>query len=133
MNFDDFGTLRIRATSASGAIPISGAIIRITGAEEGNTDVKKSLVTDNDGITPKANLPTPRRIYSLTPEEEEVPFALYDVEAVADGYYTKKIFGVAIFSGINAILPINMIPLSDRQYENYPKGNVNANLDSEVK
>lgn len=130
MNFDNFGTLRVRATSASGAIPIMGAIVRITGGEESNRQIAKSMVTDNDGITPKVKLPTPRRSYSLTPEDEESPFALYDVEVTADGYYEKRIIGVAIFSGINAILPINMIPSSDSPIENYPKGNVNSVLDN---
>lgn len=130
MNFDDFGTLRIRATSASGAIPIMGAIVRIMGGEEANRDIVKSLVTDNDGITPKVKLPTPKRSYSLTPEDEESPFALYDVDISADGYFTKRIIGVAIFSGINAILPVNMIPESESPMVNYPKGNVNSILEN---
>lgn len=130
MNFDDFGTLRIRATSASGAIPIMGAIVHITGGEESNRGIAKSLVTDNDGITTKVKLPTPKRSYSLTPEDEESPFALYDVDVTADGYFEKRILGVAIFSGINAILPVNMIPTSDAPIENYPKGNVNSILDN---
>lgn len=130
MNYDDFGTLRIRATSASGAVPISGAIVRITGGEEANGEVVKSLVTDNDGITPKVSLPTPKRSYSLTPEQTESPFALYDVEVSADGYYTKKIIGVTVFSATNAILPVNMIPISDMPEANYPKGNVNSVLDN---
>lgn len=129
MSFDDFGTLRVRATSASGAIPISGAIIHIMGADEENRDFVRSLITDNDGITPKIDLPTPKKSYSLSPDEEETPYALYDVEAVADGYYTKRIISVAIFSGINAILPLNMIPTSLKPVENFPKGNVNATLD----
>ena len=129
MSFDDFGTLRVRATSASGALPISGAVIHIIGADEENRDFAKSLITDNDGITPKVDLPTPKKSYSLTPEDEETPYSLYDVEAVADGYYTKRIVGVAIFSGINAILPLNMIPTSPQPKENYPKGNVNASLE----
>lgn len=131
MNFDDFGTLRVRTTSASGAIPIAGTIVRITGGEEGNRFVAKSLVTDRDGITVKVDLPTPKRIYSLTPEEAESPFALYDVEATADGYYSKRIVGISIFSGIDAILPINMIPLSDNPKINYPKGNINSVLDNQ--
>ena len=130
MNYDDFGTLRIRATSASGAIPISGAIARIMGGEETNREIVKSLVTDSDGITPKVKLPTPKRSYSLTPEDEESPFALYDVEVTAEGYFTKRIIGVAIFSGVNAILPINMIPESSSKDINYPKGNVNSVLDN---
>lgn len=129
MNFDDFGTLRVRTTSASGAIPIAGAIVRIMGGEDENRYVAKSLITDRDGITAKVDLPTPKMIYSLTPNEVESPYALYDVEVTADGYYAKKIMGVAIFSGINAILPVNMIPKSEMPKYSYPKGNVNAILD----
>lgn len=129
MNFDDYGTLRIRASSASGAIPIMGAIVRITGGEEGNRMVGKSLITDNDGITAPVKLPSPKRSYSLTPSEPETPYALYDVTVTADGYYTKRISGVTIFSGINAILPVNMIPVSDMPEKNYPKGNLNTAID----
>jgi hypothetical protein len=107
-----------------------GAIARITGGEESNRDIARSLITDNDGITPKVKLPTPKRSYSLTPEDEESPFALYDVEVTAEGYFTKRIIGVAIFSGINAILPVNMIPESDSPNANYPKGNVNSVIEN---
>lgn len=127
MNYDDYGTLRIRASSASGAIPIMGAIVRITGGEEGNRFVAKSLITDNDGVTAKVKLPTPKRSYSLTPNEPESPYALYDVTVTADGYYTKRIVGVAIFSGIDAILPVNMIPISDIK-NSYPEGNLNTKI-----
>ena len=107
-----------------------GAIARITGGEESNRDIVRSLITDNDGITPKVKLPTPKRSYSLTPEDEESPFALYDVEVTAEGYFTKRIIGVAIFSGINAILPVNMIPESDSPNASYPKGNVNSVIEN---
>lgn len=129
MNFDDYGTLRIRASSASGAIPIMGAIVRITGGQEGNRMVGKSLITDNDGITAPVRLPSPKKSYSLTPDEPEMPYALYDVTVTADGYYTKRISGVTIFSGINAILPVNMIPVSDISQKNYPEGNLNTVID----
>lgn len=130
MNYDDFGTLRIRTSSASGAIPIAGAIVRISGGEEGNRLVARSLITDSDGVTVSVNLPTPKRSYSLEPDEPEMPYALYDVAVTADGYYSKSIVGVTIFSGINAILPVNMIPVSDMPRENYPDGNQNAILNS---
>ena len=128
MNYDDYGTLRIRASSASGAIPIMGAIVRITGGEEGNRFVAKSLITDNDGVTSKVKLPTPKRSYSLTPNEPESPYALYDATVTADGYYTQRIVGIAIFSGIDAILPVNMIPISDIK-NGYPEGNLNTTID----
>lgn len=130
MNYDDFGTLRIRTSSASGAIPIAGAEVRIVGGEEGNSLVAKSLITDSDGITVPVKLPTPKRSYSLEPDEPELPYALYDVSVNADGYYSKRITGVTIFSGINAILPINMIPISDMPKVNYPQGNQNAILNN---
>jgi hypothetical protein len=129
MNYDDFGTLRIRASSASGAIPIMGAVVRITGGDEEDRMVAKSLITDNDGVTAPVRLPTPNRSYSLDPNGADTPYALYDVVVTADGYYTKRIAGVAIFSGIDAILPVNMIPTSDMRGMNYPEGNLNTVID----
>ncbi len=129
MNYDDFGTLRIRATSASGAVPIMGAIVRITGGDEGDRMIAKSLITDSDGITVSVKLPTPNRSYSLDPNGADTPYALYDVVVTADGYYTKRISGVAVFSGIDAILPVNMIPTSDMSEINYPEGNLNTVID----
>lgn len=127
MNLQDSGALSVRAYSAAEAEPIPGALVRIRGAEELNRFVIRSLVTDRDGVTEKVTLPAPSRSYSLSPGSAEMPYAIYDIEISKDGFYTKRIFSVAVFSGINSVLPINMIPTGDYPSRTvFPHGNLNA-------
>lgn len=124
---DSEGTLRVRAYTAGGALPIAGAVVRIMGAEEANRLVSYSLVTDRNGITEAVSLPAPSISYSLSPSPAEAPFAVYDVEISADGYYSKRINGVSVFSGVNSVQLANMIPSSSGA-EDYPRGNVNTQI-----
>ena len=120
------GYLTVRAYTAGGALPVEGAIVRIRGAEDGNRDVIYSLLTDRDGITDKVSLPAPPRELSESPSPTDVPFAIYDIEIVKDGYFTKRLNNIPVFEGINSEQLIAMIPSSGGG-ENYPLGNINAN------
>lgn len=120
------GTLVIRAFTAGGALPVEGAIVRIQGTDENNRLKSYSLITDRDGITKAVVLPAPSVDYSLTPNAPEQPFSLYDVEISAPGYLSKRINGLSIFSGINSIQPINMIPGNNENLDDFPRGNVNT-------
>ena len=122
------GSLRIRTYTASGALPVAGAVVRIKGAEEDNRFVSYSLITDRDGLTDKVILPAPNVDYSLSPSPAESPFAIYDLEITAPGYYSKKINGLTVFSGIDSIQLVNMIPKSNTPIIDYPRGNVNATI-----
>lgn len=125
MNYTESGTLSVFVTSAGGSIPIEGAIVRITGAGEENQDYNKSFMTDVDGLVRGVSLPTPALLYSLKPNSPETPFGLYDIEVVAENYYKKDIYNAAVFSGVSATLPVNMIPypIYDKE-EIYPEGNL---------
>ena len=123
---DSYGTLRIRTYTAGGALPVSGAIVRINGAGEDNRNVSYSVVTDRDGLTPKITLPAPNVDLSLSPTPAESPFAIYDVEITATGYYPKKIIGLTVFSGVDSVQLINMIPGNNSHLDNYPRGSQNA-------
>ena len=122
---EDFGNFTARAYTA-GALPVEGAIVRILGAEEDNRTVAYSLLTDVDGLTETVRLPAPRKEYSMAPDPKMPPYSLYDLEITADGYFPKRIYGVMIFSGVNSLQEINMIPSSDNFPSDYPRGNVNA-------
>ncbi len=124
------GTLAIRAYTAGGALPISFAVVRIFGAEDGNKGVVYSLLTDEDGITERINLPAPPRELSETPETAQLPYSVYNIEIEKQGYYPKKLFNVPVFEGINSEQPVPMIPYSDI-LSNYPQGNIN--IDTEYK
>ena len=122
---DSYGTLLVRAYIAGGALPLEGAIVRVLGASEYNSLVSFSGVTDRDGVTDKFTLPAPSADYSLAPNPAELPYALYDLEISRDGYYTKTIRGLTVFSGINSVQLVNMIPGSGNMVEDYPRGSIN--------
>lgn len=100
-------------TTAGAALPVSDAVVRIRGADEENRFIEYSLLTDVDGVTPPISLPTPPKVASLSPRAPESPYSSYEVEIVKSGYYTKRLVGLAMFSGIDTILPIDMIPLGE--------------------
>ncbi len=107
-----YGKLSVRTTSAGGSLPIPGSIVKIKGISDGIKEIQYSLITDVDGTTDKISLPTPLVIYSQTPNSKTLPYALYDIEVNAENFYTKHIYNVALFEGVDTFLPVNMIPLS---------------------
>lgn len=112
MDRKSFGTIQIRAYTASGALPIENAVVKITGADQSNGDIQYSVLTDSDGITEIIFLPTQERKYSLEPNSKEAPYSIYDAKISKEGYYTKVIKSIPIFEGTKATLPVEMIPLS---------------------
>lgn len=115
MNYENFGNIRIRTYTAAGALPIDGVLVKIYGADEYNRDVTYSLITDENGITKEISLPAPPRAYSAAPGAKEMPYSVYNVELSKSGFYPKRIDNVPIFNGIDAVLPIEMIPISYNQ------------------
>ena len=127
MAFDKKGTLVINAYSASGALPIKDTHVRVVGAGEENRTVQYSSVTDLDGVTVPIILPAPSRELSQSPGSNEPSYAIYDVIITAPGYYTKRIYNVAVFDGERTIQRVNMIPVP--MHENnvtYPRDNLNT-------
>ena len=124
---DRFGFLTVRVFKAGGALPVEGAIVRIRGAEELNSTVVHSLLTDSDGLTERVSLPTPKASLSQSPNPTELPYALYNVEVVGGGFYIKRLFNVAVFENTETLLPVNLIPrdISDNG-SNYPHGSINS-------
>ena len=110
MDFKTFGTIAVRTYTAGGALPVENSIVRIRGAMEENRDIEYSLLTDNDGITERIPLPAPSISLSQSPNPSQTPYYTYDIEILKEGFYPKKIFGVAMFENTNTTLPINMIP-----------------------
>ena len=129
MKYTENGTLTVRTYTASGALPVKNSLIRITGVDESNRFIDFTLLTDEDGVTRLISLPTPDKGLSTAPGAPQIPYAIYNIEASADGYYTKRINNVAIFPGINSSQAINMIPISIGPHkEEYPRGNLDATV-----
>ena len=121
---EDYGIMIVRATTASGAYPVPGVNVSITGASNVGKDIRISVLTDESGVTQSILLPAPPRALSLSPNNTEEAFSRYDVEIFKEGYYRKKLYDVAVFSGITSVLPINMIPSTPYNTEqNAPREN----------
>ena len=86
--------------------PLIGANVTV-----GQGQATKGVITDLDGITEKISLGAPPRDASLSPGAPERPYSTYDVEIIKEGFLTKRILGISIFAGIDAFLPIAMLPL----------------------
>ena len=133
MTYNDFGTMTIRTYTAGGALPVKNSTVKITGGDEENSSLEYTLLTDINGITERILLPAPSVNFSLSPNPGEMPYALYNVEVTADGYYTKKINNIALFSGTDSFQSVNMIPVSI--YESgvdFPKGTLNSIVKEKV-
>ena len=127
MPYSKSGTLIINATSAGGALPNSGTVVRILGGQEENRDVQYSLITDVDGISERIILPAPPRELSQSPGAAFPSYALYNIELSAPGFYTKRIFNVAVFDGEETVQPVNMIPIAlHNNNQTAPRGNLDA-------
>ena len=113
MVFNEEGRLYARAFTAGGALPVEGVLVRIRSADEENRGFERSFLTDRSGLTPSVSLPTPPKSLSAQEGATENPYALYDVEVLAEGFYKKEFYNVAVFSGVESVLPVQMIPLGD--------------------
>lgn len=119
------GILRVRAFTANGALPVEGARVHIRGVSDGARLISFTAITDINGVTAPFILPAPDVDYSLYPAPAELPYSLYDLEISAEGYFTKTVKGMTVFSGITSMQLINMIPGVEKSAEEYPKGNIN--------
>ncbi len=113
MKYIGTGTLTAKAIVADGALPLQNALVNIRGADEENRFVEYSLLTDSDGLTETVSLPTPSVKYSLSPNPTEIPYASYDITAVADGYYPISIVGASVFANTHSLQVVNMIPIAE--------------------
>ena len=112
------GYLKIRVTEAGGALPLKDAMVIISEYTRDENDVDAgevlySLRTDEGGLTPTIALPAPPSSESMSPGAYQ-PYSIYNVFVMLDGYVPVEGVGVPIFSGVTAIQPINMVPVSEK-------------------
>ncbi len=124
---DDEGYLQIRAVTAEGALPLSGALAIISKSESG--ELVAQVLTDQDGLTAAVPLRTVSRELSEV-EGNQKPYDTYSIEITLDGYYGVKSEHVPVFGGITNLQTVSLIPLAEfaKQGEEYTVDNPDYNL-----
>ena len=123
-NDQNYGRLVVRASAASGAVPVPNATVIVRSSENGiPVRVLGVLTTDESGITFPLAIATPPLSESLSPGGKH-PFSEISAEITADGYYTSVNINIPIYPGITSIQPVNLIPLPDSQIGKLPSQDV---------
>lgn len=103
------GFITVNVRTASGAIPIEGAMITVKTEIGVESDVVAVMFSDSGGASEVITLPAPLKNNSLQPGNEDV-CSLYTVDTDRDGYYTVINSSVPIYDGITAIQQVNLVP-----------------------
>lgn len=107
------GYLRAQLYTGRQALPVADVAVSIIQKEK---DGKEKLIafrqTDLSGKTERVELITPNLEYSTSPQEEK-GFSSYDVRLCHPAYYSVLIENVQVFSGIESIQEMEMIPLEE--------------------
>lgn len=101
------GYLKIRAYSASGAIPVRGLKITVSTEYEGNTIIFFDGFTDASGVIEKITLPAPR----LNSDNMDIPSrTTYDISATYPPNLVDLKYQVNIYEDVFVIQNINIVP-----------------------
>lgn len=112
---DSIGFLEVVVKTASGALPLENARVSIyeylPENETGdNGRLLFSLLTDENGKTPKVALPAKDKSLSLT-YGSKGPYTVYNIGVAKDGYYNNSYLKVPVFQGVSSIQPVELSPL----------------------
>ncbi len=108
------GFLRIEASSANNALPVSNALVIITQYIDGVEKIVRIVETDADGRTELIELSAVENNGELLPVS---PSSNYNAIIFLDGYYEVQNKNIPIFSGITSLQPVNLIPLPANKSE----------------
>ena len=108
------GTLIAQVTTASGSIPLQGAVVIISNPDG---SIITTQFTDNSGRTAAISLPAPSSEYSLSPSDVR-PYSTYNMRIELPGYYTEEFLNIAVFDKIESIQPVSLEPLGEDATEN---------------
>lgn len=104
----DTGKLKVSVTTEQGYTPIPG--VRIEIADMGNPNqTLEVLETDASGISETVDLDAPPLEYSMEPSDNQ-PYSEYNLKISAEGYDSRIISGIQIFSGELGLQSIRLAP-----------------------
>lgn len=107
------GFLRVKVSSAGGALPIENATVMVYGDREDGEggDTIASMRTDSSGLTPTLTVAAPPAALSRVPGNRK-PYATVNIRIAKDGYYPVENVGVPVFDGTLSEQNVNLIPRS---------------------
>ena len=110
-NYSGVGFLVVKISTAKGAIPISGALVTVSGTQNGDNGVYAVVMTDSDGIARKIPIPAPPKSSSESSGQND-PYATYGLEVVKAGYYSETLASIPIFDTVTSVQNVFLVPLS---------------------
>ncbi len=112
---ESIGSLKVQVFMANRVYPVSSAHVVITGKD--NKKVYFDGYTDTNGVVGKLFLPAPKKSLSQSPQEKP-PYSQYDITVSHPKFQTRKYLGVPVFSGVESIQNINLLPLGTDETDN---------------
>lgn len=109
---ESIGYLKVKVSTARGAIPLEGATVRVRAEGFGDTGAVYSLETDSSGLTDILPLPAPPRSLSQEPNGS-IPYSLWEVSVFCDGFISAIFSGVPVYAGITSVQNANLVPLPE--------------------
>ncbi|MBO5099535.1 MAG: hypothetical protein J6C16_05140 [Clostridia bacterium] len=109
------GYLTVSTTAAQKIIPVGNT--KITISQNGETD--KIFMSDESGKTPLTEISAPDIILSEAPDPASIPFAVVNITAEKEGFFTTNINDVQVFPERTTTLYVNMVPIPEFR-ENTP-------------
>lgn len=100
------GRIKIRATAARGALPVSGVNVVISKIIENYNVIFYEGITDESGMISCVSLPTP--VVYLTDDLVIPPSALYRLNIKNDNI--DKEYEVRVYDGVCTMQNINLVP-----------------------
>lgn len=108
METQSTGRLQVNVVTETGLHPIENATIRISDANQPEVTIEE-LTTDESGLSPEIDLPTPPLEYSLEPLAER-PYSEYTIRISAPGFETVEIDGSQLLPAVTALQNVEMLP-----------------------
>ena len=112
---ESLGALKVQVFMADRVYPISSAHVVITGKE--NKKVYFDGYTNTNGIVGSLYLPAPKKSLSQSPQEKP-PYAQYDITVTHPRFQKRQYLGVPVFSGVESIQNIQLLPLGSDETDN---------------
>lgn len=111
--YTDSAYLKVQVSAGGRAVPIPLATVTVSRADNEEQVFHQVLQTDADGKTPTITLPAPDRRLSETPTAQN-PYAVYQVTVSAPNFQSERLMNVQMFAGQISILPVQLIPLPNK-------------------